>query len=251
MARARRFAVKALELDPELSLAHSAMGTLRMYADWDFAGAEEQHRHALELDPGSVIGHQQYAVLLAYTGRAGEAIAHMEKARDLDPLSGDPAGVELGRLYELQGEPERALAIWTDTKMTPLYSRMYLPHGDFLCRAGRYEEASALLERGLGPEANWNAALLAYCHAISGRPEEARALLADLEARAEVEYVTPVALAIVHVGLGEADAAFAALERAFELRSLRILSIAMDPHWKPLRSDPRYHDLLRRIGLPL
>lgn len=252
MARARRHAEKALELDPDLSLAHTSMALVRMYADWDFARADEQHRRAVELDPGSVIGHLQYAILLAYTGRIEEAIAHMEKKRDLDPLSSDPAGVDLGRLYEVHGEPERAVATWKETvTLTPDYVPSALSYGDFLCRSGRTDEAIGLLERVLAPERPWAIATLAYCHAISGGSERARALLAGLEGRAAIEYVTPVALALVHVGLGETDAAFAALERAYELHSLRILSLDFDPRWEPLRSDPRYRDLVERIGLPL
>jgi tetratricopeptide (TPR) repeat protein len=114
MARARHFAEKALELDPQLATAHSVMGGVRLHADWDFEGAEEQFLRALDLDPGSVLAHQQYATLLSYSGRFAEAIEHLEIARDLDPLTPDPGGVGLGYLYEMQGEPERAVAAWTE-----------------------------------------------------------------------------------------------------------------------------------------
>jgi tetratricopeptide (TPR) repeat protein len=251
MARARHFAEKALELDPELALAQSVMGGVRLHADWDFEGAEEQFLRALDLDPGSVLAHQQYAVLLSYSGRIAEAIEQLEIARDLDPLTPDPGGVGLGRLYEMQGEPERALAAWAEKEaLAPSYLPPYVARGDYLCRAGRYEEAIPLLTKALASEEPWPVANLAYCYAISGREDAARAKLAELTALAESQYVTPVGMARVHVGLGETEAAFAELERAYELRSLRLLGLRRDPHWQPLHNDPRYGSLLRRIGFP-
>jgi len=251
MAKARDYAQKALELEPELALAHVMVAGVRLHGDWDFERAEEGFRRALELDPGSVIGHKQYANLLAYTGRIDEAIEHLETARDLDPLAPDPGYLDLGLLYEVRGETERAAAAWTRMQeQMPDYPHPLMNHGVHLCRTGRPAEGIPLLERALAAGDPWPAANLAWCQAISGRREEARATLAELTTRAEREYVTPVALALVHVGLGDVDAAFEALERAHALRSLRILGLTLDPRWEPLRSDPRYRDLVRRIGLP-
>lgn len=251
MERARQAAQKALDLDPELAVAHSAMASVRVHADWDFEGAEQSYIHALDLEPGLVAAHQQYAVLLTYTGRIPAAIEHFETARDLDPLLPDPGGVDLGGLYEMNGEPERALAAWTEReKLAPSYLSTYVRHGTYLCRAGQYDEAIALITRALASETSWSAANLAYCLALAGRRDEAIAKLGELTNLAGMQYVSPVGLALVHMALGDRDAAFAALERGFELRSLRMLGLRSFPSWEPLRGDPRFDDLLRRIGFP-
>lgn len=251
MTKARDYAQKALELEPELALAHVMVAGVQLHGDWDFERAEAGFRRALELDPGSVIGHKQYSNLLAFTDRIEEAIEHLEIARDLDPLAPDPGYTDLGFLYEVRGESGQAVAAWTRMEeQMPGYLQPLLNRGSHLCRTGRPEEALALFEQALARGDPWPAANLAWCQAISGRREDARATLAELAARAEREYVTPVALALVHVGLGDVDAAFEALERAYALRSLRILGLALDPRWEPLRSDPRYRDLVWRIGLP-
>ena len=91
---------------------------------------------------------------------------------------------------------------------------------------------------------------LAYCNAVAGNGETARSLLRDMRAQAGVMYVSPVAQALVHVGLGETDAAFDALEKGFHDRDSGLLVLGLDPTWQPLRSDPRYADLMHRIGLP-
>ena len=250
MERARRYAQKALDLDPELGIAHTTMAMIRVSGDWDFAGAEEQFRLGLDLDPGSAHGHLQYGLLLSYLGRIPEAIGQMKTARDLDPLA-TPGGTNLGFLYELNGEPERALAAWTRREtLAPSQLSTYATHGDYLCRTGHEQEALALLTRAGVSDLPWHASKLAYCQAISGRTDAALAILAQLAARAEREYVSPLALARVHVGLGQTDEAFAALERAYELRAPGIVGLRRDPHWRALYDDPRYDDLLRRIGFP-
>jgi tetratricopeptide (TPR) repeat protein len=252
MALARRTIEKALEVDPELPEAHTILGTLETHDAWNFERAEEHYAHALELDPGLVMAHQQLGIMLAYTGRLDEAAAQMEIARDLDPLTSDPAGVDLGRLYELRGDTQRAVAYWTETaELAPRYAQPMLSHGDFLCRRGDADRAIELLElaTGLVPGDSWFLANLGHCLAISDRRERAREIVEQLEALSADEYVDPVGLALVHAALGEADATFAALERAYELRSLRILLLTLDPRWEPLHSDPRYLDLVQRIGL--
>ena len=248
MVRARSAAEKALELDPELGAAHAAMASVRLHADWNFEAAEAQFLRALDLDPGSWITHQQYAVLLAYSLRTPEAIKHLEIAQDLDRLARDPGGTDLGRVYESNGEPERAVAFWKQREsLAPSYVA-YVPHGNYLCRQGRYAEAIALLEKA--QPSVWATANLAYCHAISGRRDAARSKLLELTTPAQTRYVSPVALALVHTGLGDLDAAFGELERAYALRDLRLLTLRRSPHWQLLADDPRYATLVRRIGFP-
>ncbi len=253
MARARPFAEKALELDPDLAAAHASMALIRYHGDWDFARAEAGFKHAIDLDPGWVFARQQYSVLLASLGRLDEAIEQMEIAHDLDPFTFDPVGFDLGRLYELTGERDRALAQWKQTlALAPNYFQPHMRLGDYYCRAGQPEKAIPRLSRAieLSSDDPWLVANLGYCYAISGSREDARRTVRELGELSSRGYVTQVGPALIHVGLGEADEAFAALERAYELRALRIKDLKIDPRWDPLRSDPRFQDLLRRIGFP-
>lgn len=252
MALARRTAEKALQLDAELPEAHTIVASIATHGAWDFERAEEQLEQSLALDPGVVMSHQQLGLLFAYTGRLEEAIAQMEIAKDLDPLTSDPAGVDLGRLYERRGDTQRAVAYWTETAaLAPRYAQPMLSHGEFLCRRGETQRAIELLERAVGlvPGDPWFLANLGHCLAFTGRTEQAHEIIARLVTLSSYGYVDPVGFALVHMALGETDASFAALERAYEVRSMRILLLTLDPRWEPLHDDQRYGDLVQRIGL--
>ena len=107
------------------------MAAVYKYADWDFERAEKSHRRAIELDPGSVISRQQYAIQRMEEGRLEDAIAQMEIAHDLDPLVFDPVGYDLRMMYELRGDVGRALAYWNEKlELAPAYSQAYLSLGD-------------------------------------------------------------------------------------------------------------------------
>jgi serine/threonine-protein kinase len=252
MARARVQAEKALELDPDLSDAHVSMALIRGYGDWDRVGAEKEYERAIELDPGNAFARQQYALHLAGLGRLDEAIEQMEIAHDLDPLAFDPMGYDLGRLYELTGQIEPALAHWEDrAKLAPNYHQPQLRLGDYYCRQGEADRAIPYLRRAieLSPDDPWMVANLGYCYAISGRRNEAVQMLGLLAERAASEYVTPVGIALIHVGLGQKEAAFDALERAYDIRAMRLKDLRIDVRWDPLRDDPRFGAMLRRVGL--
>lgn len=252
MARARVQAEKALELDPELSEAHVSMAMVLAYADWNWPSAENEFKRALELDPGNSYGHQQYGLHLASVARLDEAIEQMEIARDLNPLAFDPMGYDLGRLYELRGDPERALAYWKErAELVPSYPQPHLRLGDYYCRQGEADRGIRHLKRAveLSPDDPWMVAALGYCYAISGRRNEAVQTLGALAERAASEYVTPVGPALIHLGLGQREAAFGALERAYAVRAMRLRDLLVDLRWDPLRKDPRFSALLRRVGL--
>jgi tetratricopeptide (TPR) repeat protein len=252
MALAKRTIEKALALDPDLPQAQTVAGSIETHGSWDFERAEAHFERALELDPALVMGHQQLGTMLAYTGRLEEATRHMEIAKDLDPLTSDPAGVDLGRLYALRGDTEKAIAYWKEiSELDPYYAQPIVSHAEHLCASGEAALAIELLDRAvdLVPEDPWFLANRGHCYAISGRAEKARADLAALATQASSEYVSPVGPALVHIGLGENEEAVAALERAYELRSIRLLSLILDPRWEPLHQDPRYLDLVLGVGL--
>jgi tetratricopeptide (TPR) repeat protein len=223
-----------------------------MNADWDWSGAERSLRRALELNPGYVRARLDYAELLAYQGRLDESMSEFQLAEQLDPFWVSSVTLDRGSIHALQGESEQALSVWERAlELAPDYYRTHLHIGNHLCGTGAYQEGIASLERAraLSPGDPHIVADIGYCHAISGRPDEARKRLRELEEQSEVRYVSPVAQALIRVGLGEKDEALEALERAYQVRAVLLTSIRMDPRYRPLRSDPRFADLLRRIGL--
>ena len=252
MAKSRAAALKALELDPDLPEAHVALALVKIFSEWDWVGAEEEFQRALVLNPGSAWTRFVYGFHLSLLGRLDEAIAALEGAQQIDPLAVNNWNPDLGAIHELRGEHELAVTYWRyAAELNPNAHGPKNQLGTSLCREGEVEEGIALLEqaRSLSPDDPFMVADLAYCYAISGQPDEARGLLASIEAQAAEEYVDPISFALVYVGLGENDEALASFDRAVELRAHALPAATIDPRFDPLRSDPRFVSLLRRIGL--
>ncbi len=252
MPRARQAASRALELDGSLAEPHASIAWVSFNYDWDFAGAEREFRRAIALNPGYATAHQWYANLLCILGRFDEAAVEIGRALELDPLSrviNNEAGWPLGYL----GRHEEAIAQYRRAmQLDPLYPTPHLATGLEYEDMGRYEDAIAeyrTFERlsGEGPTA---AAYIAHAEARRGRPDEARRMLRQLEAVDRTGYVSPYEYALVHAGLGDRDAMFAALAKALEERSDFLLYLGVDSAWREYRSDPRFAALLARIGLP-
>jgi tetratricopeptide (TPR) repeat protein len=251
MAKARPLARKAMELGPDLAEPHATVGLIRAYADWDWDGAEAAFLRAIELNPAFAWAHNQYAHLLAEAGRFEEALAHYETASELDPVIFDSGGTDQGRVLEWLGRIDDAVSFWDDQiELSPGHYAPYLRKGDHYCRNGSYEQAIPLLERAaeLNRLDPWVVGVRAYCHAISGNREAALELRGQLEQVDAAGYVTPMAFALIEVGLGDLDRAFHFLERAYALRAMRLLVIEFDPRFDPIRGDPRYERLMRRLG---
>lgn len=253
MPRARQAAQRALELDDTLAEPHASIAWVNFNYDWDFAAAEREFRRAIALNPGYATAHQWYANLLCILGRFDEAALEIGRALELDPLSrviNNEAGWPLGYL----GRHEEAIAQYRRAmQLDPLYPTPHLATGLEYEDLGRYEDAIAeyrTFERlsGQGPTA---AAYIAHAEARRGRPEEARRILRQIEAVDRTGYVSPYEYALVHAGLGDREAMFAALERAFAERSDFLLYLGVDSAWREYRSDPRFAALLGRIGLPV
>ncbi len=253
MAAASESIEKALELDPDHYLTQTALATLLLYGDWDWTGAERAFERAIARNPGSVMTNMIYAELLSFLGRWDEAIAHAERLRELEPLALNPGVMDLGRLYELHGDDEQAVATWlAKIELAPNYHDSHRHLGNYYCKHGRTEEALAELRLAtqLLPDDGLTLADLGHCYAISGKRDEADAILAELDELSAEGYVSPMSRALILTGLGSHDEAFRWLEEAYELRALLTLSIRVDPRYLPLQSDPRFDDLVGRIGFP-
>jgi serine/threonine-protein kinase len=251
--KAKRAALKALELDPELPEGHSALGMILSFYEWDWQGAERALRRSIELDPASAVARTWYGTCLLAVGSLGEARAQFQQAVALDPLAINTNG-GLATAYYYLREYERAIGQLEKTlDLDPAHAQMYLYLGRSYLGARRLDEAAKVLERGTGlPAADIRMrGILGYAYAIRGKHADAHRLLAEIDGASKAGY-HPLGLfsaAFVHIGLGQYDRALDGLERLCAERSTLLHWPKCDPLFDPLRSHPRFQDILRRMGL--
>lgn len=253
-SKAKAAASKALELDDSLAEAHASLAYIRTYYDWDWAGAEREFQRAIALNPNDATVRHRYSRYLSSLGRIDEALRQMRRAQELDPLSTiikANIGViyYFGRKYDLVIEELRKVL-----QEDPNFSVAHWGLGLSYEQKGMLTEAIAEFEKAdaLGKHRSSNTlASLGHAYATAGQKQRARQLLQELENRAKKEPISGYQLALIHIGLGENDAAVAALDKAFRERSTLLSYLKMDPRFDPLHSDPRFHDLRQRIGLPI
>ena len=253
MDKARAAATRALELDPTLAEAHKALAIVRSALEWKWEAAEQGFLRAIELNPTIADAHSWYANLLIAQRRFDEAIQQQHLAFEHDPAS-PGFSYFVGLIYHFAGDDDRAFAQLEDTlEMFGDSPAVYQTLGMMHAEHGRHELGISLLDKAneLSGDAPGTQAALAYGHALAGHHDRARELLHELEARAETQFVSPTDLALAQVALGQHGDAFASLEQAYQMRLVFLPGLAAAwPPLDPLRSDPRFHDLLRRIGFP-
>jgi len=250
MSKARAAAAKALELDESLAEAHATMALIAAEYEWDWATADREYQRALGLSPNYATGHQWYARLLMFTGRHDEAIREITKTQKLDPLS-LIISLNVGIVHRFTGDFEQAETWFRKTLELDAgfaLARSTLASSLFL--QGRLAEAITEAREVVRLSNNNPSALLGYMCAKAGQPEEARRILDELTDRSKEAYVWPADIALVHAGLDEKDKMFEWLERAYQDRSVGLLFMLIDPLLAEYRSDPRFADLVRRVGLP-
>jgi TolB-like protein/DNA-binding winged helix-turn-helix (wHTH) protein/tetratricopeptide (TPR) repeat protein len=252
-AKAREAALRALALDETLAEAHTSLGSVKNEHDWDWAGAEAEYTRAIAINSNYVTARQWYGEFLYFRGRYKEAIAQLELASRLDPLS-PVASNSLAIAYLLAGQHDEALARSRRTlEIDAGFSGGHLTLGQVHLSKGQHAEAIAAFRRavslstGLSRPVAW----LGHAYAVAGEEVEARRALRDLEALAERAQVSPYDVALVHTGLGEIDQAFSWLERAYLSRGADLLQLGVDKRLDRLRHDPRFAVMLRRIGMDL
>ncbi|MDP9198972.1 MAG: tetratricopeptide repeat protein, partial [Pseudomonadota bacterium] len=248
--KAKAAVARALELDGQLAEAHAALAYIRTYYDWDWRDAGKEFELALARDPNNASLRHRYSRYLSSLGRTDEALVHMQRARELDPLSliiqanvgvihyfGRQFDETLRHLQQLAAaEPEFPVAHWG---MGLAREQM----GDMDGALASFQKAAELTERGTNVLAS-----LGRFYAVSGKPDEARKILKELAARAKQRYVPSYQVALVHAGLGDKKKAFESLEKAFEERSTLLTYLKMDPRFDSLRGDPRFQAMLRRLN---
>ncbi len=248
--QAEAAAIKALALDDGLAEAHASLAyALDLYA-WNWAAAETEYKRAIQLNPGYPTAHQWYSWHLLMMGRNREGIRELRKAESLDPLSliisADIADAFcVSRLYDKALEQsEKTLA------MDPSFAVGHYELGQALEQMHRHDEAIVEFRRAIELSGHSGAfdANLGHAHAVSGRRQEAIEILKDLKALQHGNDSTDADIALIYVGLGDPDQAIISLNKAYDARFKA--SILLRPAFDPLRSDPRFQDLLSRIGLP-
>lgn len=248
---AKAAAKKALELDQTLAEAHAALAWPTFTYDWDWPGAERGLRRALELNPGYATAHQWYSHWLVYQGCTAEALAHVQRTLEIDPVSfvmNSSAGI----IHFLARRYDEALEHCRKThELDPNYVPPYLWLGQTYALTGRMEEAFAAFQRGLALS-NRSPVMLAglgNAYAASGQRNEANKLLDELHELSKGRYVAAYDLALVYAGLGDNEETVAWLERAYQDRSAWLVWLKVDPRLDRLHADPRFDELVRRIGL--
>jgi serine/threonine-protein kinase len=251
LPRARAAAERALELDDSLAEVHASMGGISETA-WDWASAERSYRRALELNPNYASAHQWYAEFLAHVGNFDRALEEMKMAELLDPLS-SIINTEVGWILYLAGHYDRAIEqCRAAVEMDPEFSAAHWRLAEAYIQKAMYEEAISEMERALelSGGSTYMVARLGYAYAVAGKKYEALKVLGDLSEVPRDRYVAPDSVAIIYAGLGERELAFAWLEKAFDERSSWLAFLKVEPAYDRLRDDPRFTDLLGRVGLP-
>jgi len=241
---------KALEIDNEVAEAHVALGYVDFF-NWNWAIAEAEFKRALELNPNYAFAHSQYALYLVARGRIDEALAEINRAQELDPLS---LTMSMTRGYILQNARRYEESIDQLRRVIALDPNHYGAHwflGMAYVANHQFEEAIAASEKAVALSGRAPAALgvLGLAYGLAGRKRDANRVLSELLQLQKQRYVTLMALCYVNIGLGNKDQAFAWLEKAYQERSNHLAFFKVSPTVDSLRSDPRFADLLRRIGL--
>jgi TolB-like protein/Tfp pilus assembly protein PilF len=252
LPRAKAAATKALEIDNTLAEAHTSLAVVMMQYDWDWAGTEREFQRAIELNPNYATAHQWYAEYLAAMGRLDEAIAKVKRAEELDPLS-LIISWNVGRILIFARQYDQALE--QGRKILELYPTSDWEAHDILALAyeqkGMYDEAIAEYEEAWGfTEEEIDEFRQAY--AVGNMAGYWQKRLDILERPPKQEAVNPFLSIPIYARVGEKDQAFEWLERAYQEQSLGwfVVDLKVDPMLDPLRDDPRYADLLRRMNLP-
>jgi len=249
--RARAAAEKALAVDDHLAEAHASLGFVNFLYERDWEGAEKELRRAISLNPGYPAGHQFYADYLKALGRFDDALAEMRVALDLDPVS-MAVNTGFGHVLYLARDFDGAIVQYRKAlEIDPAFGPAHLWFGRPYLQKGMYDEAIAEIQKAVDSSggSTISLAVLAHAYASAGDEPEARKILQNLLERSRTRYLPSYWIALVYTGLGDIDQSIAWLERAYEERSSWLVWIKVEPRFDPLRADPRFDSLLRRMRL--
>ncbi len=248
--KAQSAARKALELDPSLAEAYTALGVVLRDYEWDWPGAEQQFQRALEFNPGCAEAYHWRGTLLGMQHRHAEALKDKEKALSMDPLS-VIFRTDVGRMHYFERRYDPALEHYQAAlDIDPHFFFVHILLAQAYLQKGMFKPALSALKTAarLTDDSTFALARLAQGYAIAGEQEKARSLLKRLDAMAARKYVAPFEIALIHVGLRDYDEAFAWLQKAFDQRSIWLGYLQVEPQLDPVRNDRRFHELVKRMG---
>jgi serine/threonine protein kinase/tetratricopeptide (TPR) repeat protein len=251
MPKAKAAANRALEIDNSLAEAHAVLADVEWSYDWDVAAADAAFQRALLIDPSYATAHQWYALYLSNLGKSEQAIAQINRAQELDPRS-LIIEVNVGWCYYVTHRYDEAIELLK--KVAENESTFWLVHsilGQTYLAKGNLPDAIRELELAdsLSPHTIRNMALLGDAYALAGRRVQTRKLLAELISLTGKRYISPAYMAIPCIGLGQKDRALDWLEKAYDDRSDWMVLLQTEPVFDPLRSDPRFQELLHKVGV--
>ncbi|MDQ5871504.1 MAG: tetratricopeptide repeat protein, partial [Acidobacteriota bacterium] len=251
MPKAKEAAEKALQLDDSLAEAHTSLGFVYTIYEWKWAEAEKELRRALQLNPGYAPAHDWYGWLLAALGRQAECLRESRLARALDPLS-PMIQTDAGWGAMVSRQPDEAIGpLKRAIELEPAFGMAHATLAIVYAQKGLRSEA--LAEARTAQEVDHSPLVLAMSGgaiAAAGDLEGARKVLERVKEIAKTRYVCPYEVGVIYAHLGEKDEAFRLLDKAFEVRSQCLPFLKVDPQLDPIRSDPRYADLVRRLAFP-
>jgi len=249
MPKARAAALRALQIDDSLAEAHTSLALIAENYDYDWQTAEKEYRRAIQLDPQDATGHQWFAECLSLQGRFTEALTESERARQLDPLSliiGTDHGVILyfARQYDRAIEQFQAVLA-----MEPNFMRAHAAAWAYV-EEGRFAEALQETRKWQRSDGTplWEG--LAYVYARAGQQTQARRAMARWE-QLNRNHVLPVTTTVIgaYIAMNDQERALVLLEKSYAERSILPTSLKVDPEFDPLRNDPRFQTVLRKVGL--
>ena len=253
LSDAKKAALKAIELDDTLAEPHASLAFIAETYEWDWPAAERQYKQALELNPGYAQAHNWYGGYLTYTGRFYEGVAEATRARELDPLSLPLNNALAGRLLAAGSYDEALRQVQTTLELDRHFAPAHQTLGWVYLRGGKQDDAIREFQNAqeLAGAADTDIQLdLGFAYAVSGRPDEARRILANLQQLYQQGIVPAASLATLHGALGESNEAFVWLEKAYQERDPQLTYLKAGRRFEPLREDPRFGQLVRRVGFP-
>jgi TolB-like protein/DNA-binding winged helix-turn-helix (wHTH) protein/Flp pilus assembly protein TadD len=255
LPKAKEYTQKALQLDPNLPEGHVSLAYIYFFEDWNWPAAGEEFQRAISLAPGLAESHHWYAVYLSAMGRTAEAMGEAQRALELDPLSisahdGAAVVAASAKQYDRCIDEGRKIR-----ELDPNDPRAYLDMGVGHLQKGMYQEALQDMERGLALSHRdpFFLSIAAYAYGRLGNMEQANKLVQEMPAAIQQSPASPspsMLFATAFVGTGKQKEAIEALEEGYKLHDADLVGLNAAPWFEPLRSDPRFQDLLHRMNFP-